>query len=63
MEAFAVETRIGILRVGSISGDLGSRIATQIDSLALPPGVTATLSFTKPTLTTQIKFHSLICHN
>ena len=51
MEVFAVETRIviGILRMGSISGGLGSRIATQMDILS--PGAASTLLFTKPMLT------------
>ena len=49
---FVVETSIsiGILRVGSISGGSGSRIATQM--VRLPPGTAASsLSFTKPMIT------------
>ena len=54
MEVFAVETRIsiGILRMGSISGGSGSRIATQMD--ILPPGAASTLVFTKPMITAVI---------
>ena len=52
MAVFAVETSIsiGILRVGYISGGLGSRIATQM--VRLSPGTAASsLSFTKPMIT------------
>ena len=51
---FAVETRIvtGILRMGSMSGGVGSRIATQMERL--PPDAASMLLFTKPMITADI---------
>lgn len=56
MVVFTIETRseIGILRIGSMSGGLGPRIATQMDRLL--PGTASMLLFTKPMLTAFIKF-------